>query len=182
MTAQGRTPARRTSLTPGFRKRFSSVSFSSRIPTAHAVRAATTPDAEQFGALCYREKKKGGIEVLLVTSRGTGRWIVPKGWPVKGQTPAGSAAVEAFEEAGVEGRAMPVCTGRYTYSKLMEDGTEVPLRVALFPLRVRKLRRKYPEADQRKRRWFSRKRAADMVDEAELKAILRAFDPAARAP
>jgi len=158
------------------------VSYSSRISDLHAARAATTPDAEQYGAVCYREKTKGRIEVLLVTSRGTGRWIVPKGWPVKGQTPAGSAAVEAFEEAGVEGRAKPVCAGIYVYPKVMDDGLERTLRVALFPLRVRKLRRKYPEADQRKRRWFSRKRASEMVDEIALKAILRDFDPAALDP
>ncbi|MGS4946589.1 NUDIX hydrolase [Meridianimarinicoccus sp. RP-17] len=157
------------------------VSFSARIPTKDSARPASSQDAEQFGALCYREKN-GKIEILLITSRGTGRWIVPKGWPVKGQTPAGSATVEAFEEAGVEGRAKPVCAGVYGYDKLAEDGRGTPVRVALFPLRVRKLRRKYPEAEQRKRRWFSRKRAAELVDEAELKTILRSFDPAALTP
>jgi 8-oxo-dGTP pyrophosphatase MutT (NUDIX family) len=126
--------------------------------------------------------KKGKIELLLITSRGTGRWIVPKGWPVKGQTPAGSATVEAFEEAGVEGRAKPVCAGIYGYDKLKDDGSAVPVRVALYPLRVRKLRRKYPEGEQRKRRWFSRKRAAELVDETELKAVLKSFDPNKIAP
>lgn len=154
------------------------VSFSARIPINENAQASSPRDAEQFGALCYREKK-GKVEILLVTSRGTGRWIVPKGWRVKGQTPAGSATVEAFEEAGVEGRARPVCVGVYGYDKLMDDGNAVPVKVALFPLRVRKLRRQYPEADQRKRRWCSRKRAAELVDEAELKTVLRCFDPAA---
>jgi len=154
------------------------VSYAPRVPDLQAAHAATAPDAEQYGALCYREKR-GRTEILLVTSRGTGRWIVPKGWPVKGQTPAGSAAVEAFEEAGVEGRAVPVCAGVYAYPKVMDDGSELRLRVALFPLRVRKLRRKYPEAEQRTRRWCSRKRAAEMVDEKDLKSILRDFDPAA---
>lgn len=142
------------------------------------TRAAARPDAEQYGALCYREKA-GKIDILLVTSRGTGRWIVPKGWPVKGQTPAGSATVEAFEEAGVEGRAKTVCVGVYLYGKVFDDASEKPVRVALYPLRVRKLRRKYPEAQQRKRRWYSRKRAAELVDEPELKEILRRFDPSA---
>jgi 8-oxo-dGTP pyrophosphatase MutT (NUDIX family) len=157
------------------------VSFSARIPPPDASNAASHPATEQFGALCYREKK-GKIEILLITSRGTGRWIVPKGWAVKEQTPAGSATVEAFEEAGVEGRAKPVCAGFYNYDKLLDDGNAVPVRVALYPLRVRKLRRKYPEADQRKRRWFSRKRAAELVDEVELKSILRQFDPAILVP
>lgn len=143
---------------------------------AAGTHAAAHPEAEQYGALCYREKS-GKIEILLVTSRGTGRWIVPKGWPVKGQTAAGSATVEAFEEAGVEGRAKPVCAGVYAYGKVLEDASERPVRVALYPLRVRKLRRKYPEAQQRKRRWCSRKRAAELVDEPDLKDILRNFDP-----
>ena len=64
----------------------------------------------QFGALCYR-KAAGELQVLLITSRGTGRWIVPKGWPVRGQTPAGSALIEAYEEAGVRGVVHPVCLG-----------------------------------------------------------------------
>lgn len=157
------------------------VSFSARIQTHDTSRATTHPDAEQFGALCYREKN-GRIEILLITSRGTGRWVVPKGWPVKEQTPAGSAAVEAFEEAGVEGRAKPVCVGVFSYDKVQDDGSARPVRVGLFPLRVRKLRRKYPEAEQRKRRWFSRKRAAELVDERELKEILRNFDPDALIP
>lgn len=148
---------------------------------AHARAASPPAKTEQFGALCYRDKG-GKIEILLVTSRGTGRWIVPKGWPVKGQTPAGSAAVEAFEEAGVEGRAKPVCAGIYTYAKVLDDMSERQVRVALYPLRVRKLRRKYPEAQQRKRRWCSRKRAAELVDEPELKVILRGFDPDAMTP
>ena len=143
--------------------------------------ADARPTVEQYGALCYREKG-GKIEILLITSRGAGRWIVPKGWPVKGQTPAGSAAVEAFEEAGVEGRALPIRVGEYVYAKVFDDASERPMRVALFPLRVRKLRRKYPEAQQRKRRWFSRKRAAELVDEPGLKDILRDFDPTALAP
>ncbi len=150
-------------------------------PDLGDTRAAARPDVEQYGALCYRDKG-GKVEILLVTSRGTGRWIVPKGWPVKGQTPAGSATVEAFEEAGVEGRASPICVGVYSYGKVLENATERPVRVALYPLRVRKLRRRYPEAQQRKRRWFSRKRAVELVDEPELKDLLRGFDPDAPTP
>jgi len=153
------------------------VSFSARIPPHDRPSVPHCPETEQIGALCYREKN-GRIEILLITSRGTGRWIVPKGWPVKGQTHAGSASIEAFEEAGVEGRAEPVCLGVFAYDKLQGNGSGTPLRVAVFPLRVRKLRRKFPEAGQRKRRWFSRKRAAELVSESALKDILRTFDPA----
>ena len=130
----------------------------------------------QYGALCYRVKS-GQVEILLITSRGTGRWVLPKGWPVKGQTPAGSAAVEAFEEAGVEGKAQPVCVGLYSYDKWLPDKPSLPCVVSLYPLKVRKLRKKFPENGERKRKWFPRKRAAALVDEPELAQILRGFDP-----
>ncbi|PWR04672.1 NUDIX hydrolase [Meridianimarinicoccus roseus] len=132
----------------------------------------------QYGALCYRTKA-GKVEILLITSRDTGRWVVPKGWPVKGQTPAGSATVEAFEEAGVQGKTLPVCAGLYTYDKGVPGGEALPCVVALYPVKVKKLRRRYPESGQRTRKWVSRKRAAEMVNEPELAEILRNFDPAA---
>ncbi|WP_193142198.1 MULTISPECIES: NUDIX hydrolase [unclassified Meridianimarinicoccus] len=130
----------------------------------------------QFGALCYR-MDGSKPEVLLVTSRGTGRWIVPKGWPMPGQTPAGTAAVEAYEEAGVEGDAHPQCLGIYSYTKVMDDTDDLPCVVSLFAIKVKRLLQKYPESDQRKRKWFSPKRAAALVDEDELRQIIRRFDP-----
>lgn len=131
----------------------------------------------QFGALCFRIKA-GKTEILLITSRGTKRWILPKGWPIKGCSPAEGAAVEAFEEAGVEGKMQPVCVGIYAYDKIMEDAPSIPCLVAIYPLRVKKLLRKYPESGQRRRKWFSRKRAAALVDEPELSEIILNFDPA----
>jgi len=74
----------------------------------------------QFAALCYRVKK-GKIQILLVTSRGTGRWIVPKGWPMEGKTPAKSALTEAWEEGGVNGKTAGDCVGVYSYAKLATD-------------------------------------------------------------
>lgn len=130
----------------------------------------------QFGALCYR-LRNDKVEILLVTSRGTGRWIVPKGWPVPGQTPVGSAETEAFEEAGVEGESHPVCVGLYSYNKVYEGRPSLPCVVSLYAIRVKRLLRKFPEADERKRKWFSPKRAAALVDEEELKQIIRRFDP-----
>jgi hypothetical protein len=50
----------------------------------------------QYGALPYRRTKTGTLEILLVTSRNTRRWIIPKGWPIKGMKPAKSAAREGW--------------------------------------------------------------------------------------
>ena len=129
----------------------------------------------QFGALCYRVLRDKP-QVLLVTSRGTGRWVIPKGWPIEGATPADSAAREAWEEAGVEGRVQPVCLGIYSYLKRPADGG-VPCVVAVYPLKVKKLADDFPEASERRRKWAGPKKAAGLVDEPELAALLRRFDP-----
>ena len=130
----------------------------------------------QFAALCYR-MTHGTPEILLVTSRRSRRWIIPKGWPVDGITPANAAAQEAFEEAGVEGKIRDVCLGIYSYSKQIETGIALPCMVAVFPIKVKALHNKFPEAGERKRKWFAQKKAAARVEEPELRQIIRAFDP-----
>ncbi|NNF70832.1 MAG: NUDIX hydrolase, partial [Rhodobacteraceae bacterium] len=115
--------------------------------------------------------------VALVTSRRTRRWVLPKGWPMDGATPSEAAAREAYEEAGLEGRTVDVCLGIYSYTKALEDEGDVPCVVAIFPLKVKRVLRDWPEAKQRKRKWFSTKKAATLVDMPELKRILREFDP-----
>lgn len=141
-----------------------------------ALKSAQKRDVRtQFGALCYRIHN-GKVEILLITSRGTGRWITPKGWPMDGETPAAAAATEAYEEAGVEGKIKDVCLGIYSYQKEIGDDA-LPCVVAIFPVKVKRLTKKYPEAGQRKRKWFSRKKAAARVREKELAQIIRNFDP-----
>ena len=134
----------------------------------------------QFAALCWRVRKKR-VEVLLVTSRETGRWIAPKGWPIEGLTPSEAAACEAWEEAGAVGRVDGLCLGLYSYVKIRrEDGEtvgEMPCAVAVFPVEVEKLARDFPEAGQRRRRWMSRRKAASRVTEPELARIIAGFDP-----
>ncbi|WP_299369324.1 NUDIX hydrolase [uncultured Tateyamaria sp.] len=131
----------------------------------------------QFAALCYRIKNDK-VQVLLVTSRGSQRWILPKGWPMDGATPAESAATEAWEEAGVRGRAEDRPLGIYSYNKVLgEDEDDLPCVAMVYAVRVKTLAREFPEAGQRKRKWVSRKKAASMVDEPELARILRDFDP-----
>ncbi|MGR3323285.1 MAG: NUDIX hydrolase [Pseudooceanicola sp.] len=130
----------------------------------------------QFAALCYRIVKDKP-QVLLITSRGTKRWIVPKGWPMKDRSPGDCALREAYEEAGVIGRVATRPLGIYPYLKLMEDGSEVPCAGLLFPVRVSALRAEFPEADQRRRKWFSPKKAARRVEELALSQLLLDFNP-----
>ncbi len=132
----------------------------------------------QFGALCWR-RRGGEIQVLLVTSRRRRRWIIPKGWPQDRATPAKAAAAEAWEEAGVQGEAKATCLGIFSYDKVVTSRQVAPCVVAIFPMRVKKLRRDFPEASQRKRKWFSLADAAKLVSEPELAAIIGRFDPAA---
>ena len=130
----------------------------------------------QFAALCYRIVD-GKVQVLLVTTRRTGRWILPKGWPMHGETPSDAAATEAWEEAGVKGKVAATPIGLYSYEKYLDDAPDLPCVAVVYPLRVKSLATRFPEAGQRKRKWVSRKRAAKMVHEPELARILKDFDP-----
>lgn len=130
----------------------------------------------QYGALCWREGEKG-VEVLLITSRDTGRWVIPKGWPVAGLAPEDTAAKEAWEEAGVKGVTNPVCLGRYGYHKVLGATAQVPCAVAVYGLRVERLADKFPEAGERRRAWFPPATAAGLVNEPDLAALIASFRP-----
>lgn len=130
----------------------------------------------QCGALCWR-LQGNDLKVLLVTSRDTGRWIIPKGWMLPDLTPAASAAREAWEEAGVEGSIADDPVGMFAYDKVLGPSQAVPCLVSVFPLRVTRLRNRFPEVLQRQRKWFSPERAAQKVIEPELCELLRAFSP-----
>mgnify|MGYP003782652631 FL=1 len=133
------------------------------------------PPRFQVAALCHREKA-GHLEVLLITSRDTGRWILPKGWPIVGKDAAGSALQEAWEEAGVRAKpGAPVELGRYFYDKIMEGGVPVPCETKVFAVAVSDLADEFPEKTQRRRKWVRPIDAADMVNEPSLKALLRAL-------
>jgi len=133
----------------------------------------------QYAALCYRITKKGNPKILLVTSRGTGRWVMPKGWPMDGRTAADTAAQEAWEEAGVRGTAIEQCLGQYSYQKWRDPAVQLPIVVMVYPVAVAGLVDEFPEQGQRERKWFSPAMAADNVQEPELARILQAFHPAA---
>lgn len=130
----------------------------------------------QYGALPYRLDKSGELEVLLLTSRSRGRWIIPKGWPIKALTPAKSAAREAFEEGGVRGVVGKKPLGRFIYTKMLnEDGKPVTCEVTVFPLAVTRQLKSWPEIDQRETRWVAARDAAMLADEEGLKPLLEAF-------
>lgn len=132
------------------------------------------PPAMQVGSVC-RCAETG--EVLLITSRGSGRWVIPKGWPMAGKTLPGAALTEAWEEAGIEGQVHDAEIGRYVYDKERDNGYAVPVEVRVFLVAVRKLRADFPEAGQRQRRWFLPDHAARLVVEPGLKDILLALPP-----
>ncbi|HWL48129.1 MAG TPA: NUDIX domain-containing protein, partial [Sphingomonadaceae bacterium] len=78
---------------------------------------------KQIAALPYRSEGDGSVRVMLITSRETRRWVVPKGNPIRGLAPHEAAAHEAFEEAGLHGIACPTALGSYQYRKRRRDGT-----------------------------------------------------------
>lgn len=143
--------------------------------TSRAFGAGGDGQRSQFGALCWR-RRAGRVQILLITSRTTRRWIIPKGWPVDGLDPAGSAAREAWEEAGVEGHCAPECVGLYSYDKGVAKGV-VPCAVSVFAIEVSRLARGFPERHERLRKWFAPSEARARVDEPELKALIDAFAP-----
>jgi 8-oxo-dGTP pyrophosphatase MutT (NUDIX family) len=129
---------------------------------------------KQVGALCVCGTDDGLLRVLLVTSRETGRWVIPKGWPAKGLRDHKSAAREAMEEAGVSGRIGTKPIGSYRYFK-RDDNTDQLLGVSVFLLAVSKQKSRWPEQRQRQRAWFSIEVAARRVAEPELRALIRSI-------
>lgn len=135
------------------------------------------PSIEQLAALPYR-RGTAGCEILLVTSRETRRWIIPKGNPIPGLEDYLAAAREAFEEGGVIGHPYPEPVGTFSYMKLRKTRVPASARVTVYPLAVATLLESWPERNQRQRRWFSQAAAAEAVAEAELQDLLRSFRPA----
>ena len=125
----------------------------------------------QYAALPYRKCADGRLEVMLITSRGTGRWVIPKGWPVAELTPHESAAREAFEEAGVVGRITEHPIGKYDYGKELDAGSCVVCAVKVFGLEVEQQLPSWPEQSQRRTQWFDATEAANAVREPELSGI-----------
>lgn len=141
------------------------------------------PSHYQVAALCWRIRETAGeapadtgtgIEVLLISSLTTGRWILPKGWPQTGRDGAGTALEEAWEEAGIRiDDPRPQLVGRYRYRKRLSGDVPAPTMVDVWAIRTGRLLDSYPEAGRRKREWFTPEEAAGLVDEPELASLLR---------
>lgn len=141
---------------------------------SHAVKAS---HKQQFAALPFRLSATGELEIMLITSRTTRRWIIPKGWPMGDRPPHKVAAQEAEEEAGIEGRATKKPVGAYFYDKMLANGALVRCRVEVFALEVKKQRSTWPERKHRERRWLTREDAAALAGDVELQPLIRAFVP-----
>ncbi len=131
---------------------------------------------QQVGALVHRRNKMGTLQILLITSRGTGRWVIPKGWPQVGRTLTEAAACEAFEEAGVRGNISTEPIGIFNYSK-----SDLPVErlnwftVTVFSMQFTFQEKNWPEQNQRSCKWFVPDEAVSKVQEPDLKAIIRHF-------
>ncbi len=131
------------------------------------------PKKLQIGALCHRGEGDER-EYLLITSRDTGRWIIPKGWPIRGLKSNETALREAWEEAGVTGsKAEDEPIGTYTYNKRHDTGYASPVETLVYSVAVGGLLDDFPEAQERRRIWVDAATAAELVNEEELKQIFR---------
>ena len=146
----------------------------------HDPPSSREPDREpraQFAALPWRRNADGEVEILLITSRETRRWLIPKGWPIKGLKAWKSAGREAFEEAGLVGKTSKRPVGAYAYDKRLKNGRLQHVRVAVFGLQVEREAEAFPEAGQREKLWLPPAQAARQVDEPELMVLLATFKP-----
>ena len=126
----------------------------------------------QIAALPLHWDKKGRLSVLMVTSRESGRWVMPKGWRMDGKKPWVAAEIEALEEAGAVGYIGSDVIGVYHYQKNLGGGETLQCRVKVYPMIVERLRKRWKERHQRKRHWFTPKAAARRVEEPELADLL----------
>jgi len=130
---------------------------------------------KQYAALPWRYSG-ARREVLLISSRDTGRWVIPKGWPIKGLSPAETAAREAYEEAGLGGQVSKKPIGAFAYDKRLDNGRLQPTEVEVFALEQMVQHQDWPEQGQRTLQWFSIPEAAEAVQEPELKNIIRKLE------
>ena len=130
---------------------------------------------QQFAALAWRRDGEGSPEVLLITSRETRRWVIPKGWGKKGESGPFAAAREALEETGVAGAVTAEPVGQYRYDKLMKNGDSQRVRVMVYALEVVHEHDDWPEKHLREKLWIPPAEAARLVDEPDLQALIAGF-------
>ena len=137
------------------------------------MKRVKTP-AVQYAALPWRVVGRQ-VQILLITSRGTQRWVIPKGWPMRGLKPQDAAATEAAEEAGIVGEVEDTPLGSYRYDKRLKGDDTSAVQVIVFPFRVQAQAEDWKEQGQRMFEWFRYQRAAALVAEPALRHIIRDF-------
>jgi 8-oxo-dGTP pyrophosphatase MutT (NUDIX family) len=142
-----------------------------------ALRKLSRPGL-QYAALPY--SADDDLRILLLTSRNTRRWVIPKGWPMKGRKPHVAAAREARQEGGVIGLVGKHPIGAYTYYKRLSNGADLHCTVDVYALKVETQRKRWPEQHERTAHWFTPEEAAEAVQEPELKALITTFSEAFR--
>lgn len=135
-----------------------------------------TSENRQVAALPWRQGENG-LEVMMITSRETRRWVIPKGGRMVGKTDPQAAAQEAYEEAGVQGETQAAPIGHFRYVKRLKSGASQACVVAVYPLEVFIQLGAWPEDQQRQRRWMPQAAAAEAVHEDDLARLIRAFRP-----
>jgi 8-oxo-dGTP pyrophosphatase MutT (NUDIX family) len=130
----------------------------------------------QAAVLPWR-RGKAGIEIMLITSLGSRRWVLPKGTLMPGESVRAAARREALEEAGLEGTLQMRSLGSFYYEK-RDSGVKQLCSVEVYPLLFSGQREVWPERGRRRTEWFSQEKAAEKVDESDLKDMILAFDPA----
>lgn len=142
---------------------------------ASGVKRTARSETRQVAALPWR-LTEDGRQILMIPSRETRRWVIPKGGRMVGKTDPEAAAQEAMEEAGVRGEMDQTSIGVFRYAKGLKDGGVRQCVVSVYPLQVLVQLGAWPEAHQRERRWMSMSEAADLVHEPDLAALIRDFD------
>ncbi len=132
------------------------------------------PKSKQIAALPWRITENG-LEILLVTTRTTKRWVIPKGWTMDGKADHDAAVIEAFEEAGVRGRVETHPVGSYGYLKILQSGRARHVTVQVFSIAVDEVLDIWPERAERQRRWVSPEQAQVLIGEPELLPVISAF-------
>ncbi len=126
----------------------------------------------QYAALPFRIEGRQ-VKILLITSRTTRRWVIPKGWPIRGLKPQEAAALEAVEEAGIAGEIADHPIGSYHYLKRLKADHVAAVQVIVFPFRVDDQFGDWKEQRQRDFCWVDYRKAAGMVAEPGLKRLIR---------
>jgi 8-oxo-dGTP pyrophosphatase MutT (NUDIX family) len=170
------------------REFFKIMKLSEIIGRQSRIAARTTASREerkkvalQTGALPWRIARGSKPEIMLVTGRRSGRWMIPKGWPMIGRSLADAAAREAFEEAGISGTIDPNPLGSFHHEKRSLFGT-VEVEILVHLLAVDKELPEWPERGQRERKWFPVKEAVTLVDSDELGKLIARVGKRLRKP